>query len=99
MAKVVNHEPLNTRQPIQNTFVESFNGRFRDECLNQYWFTSLADANEIIAAWKVDYNENRPHSSLGNLTPEQFRQQAEQKIQNQGEKLRSIGNVKLAAVS
>ena len=55
MAKVVNHEPLNTRQPIQNTFVESFNGRFRDECLNQYWFTSLADANEIIAAWKVDY--------------------------------------------
>ncbi len=50
MAKVVNQELLNTRQPIQNAFVESFNGRFRDECLNQYWFTSLADANEIIAA-------------------------------------------------
>ena len=97
--KGVNLHYIDPGKPIQNAFVESFNGRFRDECLNQYWFTSLADANKIIAAWKVDYNENRPHSSLGNLTPEQFRQQAELKIQNQGEKLRSIGNVKLAAVS
>lgn len=97
--KGVNLHYIGPGKPIQNAFVESFNGRFRDECLNQYWFTSLADANEIIAAWKVDYNENRPHSSLGNLTPEQFRQQAELKLQNQGEKLRSIGNVKLAAVS
>ncbi|MDQ5936251.1 MAG: hypothetical protein QG574_3587, partial [Cyanobacteriota bacterium erpe_2018_sw_21hr_WHONDRS-SW48-000092_B_bin.40] len=49
--------------------------------------------------WKVDYNENRPHSSLGNLTPEQFRQQAELRIKNHGEKLSSIGKVNLAAVS
>ena len=85
--------------PWQNAWIESFNGRFRDECLNQYWFTSLSDANEIISAWKIDYNENRPHSSLGNLTPEQFRQQAELKLQNRGEKLSSIGNMVLAAVS
>ncbi len=84
--KGVNLHYIDPGKPIQNAFVESFNGRFRDECLNQYWFTSLPDANEIIAAWKVDYNENRPHSSLGNLTPEQFRQEAELKIQNQGEK-------------
>jgi putative transposase len=97
--KGVNLHYIDPGKLIQNAFVESFNGRFRDEDLNQYWFTSLADANEIIAAWKVDYNENRPHSSPGNLTPEQFKQQAELKLQNQGEKLRSIGNVKLAAVS
>lgn len=69
------------------------------ECLNQYWFSSLGDANEIIARWKTDYNENRPHSSLGNLTPMQFRQKAELKIQNQERKLRPIGNTNLAAVS
>jgi putative transposase len=97
--KGVNLHYIDPGKPIQNAFVESFNGRFRDECLNQYWFTGLADANEIIAAWKVDYNENRPHSSLGNLTPEQFRQQAELRIKNQGEKLSSIGKVNLAAVS
>lgn len=97
--KGVNLHYIDPGKPIQNAFVESFDGRFRDECLNQYWFTGMADANEIIAAWKVDYNKNRPHSSLGNLTPEQFRQQAELKIQNRGEKLSSIGNVNLAAVS
>lgn len=92
----VNLHYIDPGKPIQNAFVESFNGRFRDECLNQYWFTSLSDANEIISAWKIDYNENRPHSSLGNLTPEQFRQQAELKLQNRGEKLSSIGNMVLA---
>ncbi len=97
--KGVNLHYIDPGKPIQNAFVESFNGRFRDECLNQYWFTSLSDANEIISAWKIDYNENRPHSSLGNLTPEQFRQQAELKLQNRGEKLSSIGNMVLAAVS
>ena len=47
----------------------SFNGRFRDECLNEHWFVSLADAKTIIEAWRVDYNTVRPHSSLGQLTP------------------------------
>jgi putative transposase len=45
--------------------VESFNGKLRDECLNEHWFGSLAEAQAIIAAWRVDYNERRPHSALG----------------------------------
>ena len=56
-------------KPIENCFVESFNGKFRDECLNQHWFTSLRDARLAIEAWRRDYNRVRPHSSLGNLPP------------------------------
>ena len=63
-------------KPVQNAFVESFNGKFRDECLNQSWFLSLADAIQSIATWRLDYNRHRPHSALGNLTPEEFAQQA-----------------------
>lgn len=63
-------------KPVQNCFIESFNGRFRDECLNVNWFTSLADAVEKIEAWRVDYNRHRPHSSLGNLSPEEFARRA-----------------------
>jgi len=59
-------------KPQQNGFIESFNGRFRDECLNEHWFLSLADARGIIEDWRIDYNRNRPHSSLGNLTPEEY---------------------------
>lgn len=59
-------------KPVQNAFSESFNGRFRDECLNQHWFTSLAQARRIVEAWQLDYNGNRPHSSLGSLTPDEF---------------------------
>jgi putative transposase len=59
-------------KPVENAFVESFNGRFRDECLNESWFISLADARERIERWRLDYNQARPHSSLGNLSPEQF---------------------------
>ena len=59
-------------KPSQNAFVESFNGRFRDECLNQYWFVTLADAQCIIEQWRQDYNTVRPHSSLPYLTPEEF---------------------------
>lgn len=66
-------------KPTENAFIESFNGRFRDECLNENWFTSLKDAQEKIETWRRDYNSNRPHSSLGNLSPEEFmrRQQNE----------------------
>ena len=60
-------------KPVQNAFIESFNGRLRDECLNEHWFPSLADARRIIEWWRIDYNQNRPHSSLGNLTPEEYR--------------------------
>jgi putative transposase len=59
-------------KPTDNPFIESFNGSFRDECLNSHWFLSLEDAREKIEAWRVDYNEFRPHSSLKNLTPKQF---------------------------
>jgi putative transposase len=59
-------------KPTQNAFIESFNGRFRDECLNENEFASLAHARSIIETWRLDYNANRPHKSLGNLTPEEF---------------------------
>ena len=58
-------------KPIQNAFIESFNGKFRDECLNEHWFKSLAHAREIINTWRKDYNEVRPHSSL-RMTPSEF---------------------------
>jgi putative transposase len=60
-------------KPQQNGFIESFNGKLRDECLNEHWFLSLPHAQRTIEDWRVDYNLNRPHSSLGNLTPEEFR--------------------------
>ena len=60
-------------KPIENCFVESFNGKFRDECLNQHWFTSLSDAQAKIQDWRDDFNHVRPHSSLGNLPPAEFR--------------------------
>ena len=59
-------------KPTQNAFVESFNGSFRDECLNETLFSSLAQARAEIKAWKDDYNTERPHSSLGNLTPNEY---------------------------
>ncbi len=59
-------------KPVENAFIESFNGRLRDECLNEHWFISLQDAREKIAAWRLDYNGSRPHTSLGHLTPEEF---------------------------
>jgi putative transposase len=59
-------------KPTDNATIESFNSRLRQECLNEHWFLSVADAQEKLDAWRIDYNENRPHSSLGNLTPEEF---------------------------
>lgn len=59
-------------KPIENAFVESFNGKFRDECLNLHWFTSLADARHRIERWRGEYNHVRPHSSLDDLTPVEF---------------------------
>ena len=56
-------------KPVQNAFVESLNGKLRDECLNENWFTSLAEAREKIEAWRREYNEVRPHRSLGQRTP------------------------------
>jgi putative transposase len=59
-------------KPMQNGFVESFNGRLRDECLNKHIFTSYRNAQHIIETWRTDYNQNRPHSSLNGLTPNEF---------------------------
>lgn len=59
-------------KPNDNAYIESFNGKFRDECLNEHWFITMAQARRLIEAWRIEYNTERPHSSLGNLTPEEF---------------------------
>ena len=63
-------------KPTDNAFAESFNGRFRDECLDTHWFLSMEDARSKIEAWRRDYNASRPHSALGQLTPLEFAAQA-----------------------
>lgn len=63
-------------KPVQNAFIESFNGRLRAECLNEQWFTNLAEAQAAIESWRRDYNTKRPHSSLGYLTPRERRRAA-----------------------
>ncbi len=62
-------------KPGDNAYIESFNARFRLECLNEHWFLSLEDAKEKIEEWRQDYNLNRPHSSLGNISPAEFAEQ------------------------
>ena len=59
-------------KPNQNAYVESFNGRLRDECLNEHWFTSLLHARTVIETWRREYNEERPKNALGGLTPEAY---------------------------
>src|SRR5690606_27992962 len=59
-------------KPMQNAYVESFNGKFRDECLNEHWFRTLCEARAIVTAWRTDYNQRRPHSALGYRTPAEF---------------------------
>jgi putative transposase len=63
---------------VENSFIESFNGRLRDECLNVHQFASLGEAQAIIEAWRVDDNTRRPHSSLGHLTPSEFVRQRQE---------------------
>jgi len=62
-------------KPVDNAFIESFNGSLRDECLNTNWFLSIEDAQDKLESWRVDYNQYRPHSSLDNMTPEEFSSQ------------------------
>ena len=71
-------------KPQQNAFIESFNGRLRDELLNETLFTSLAHAREALAIWKDDYNTTRPHSALGNLTPAAFAKLSAPAMQRDG---------------
>lgn len=64
-----------TGKPHQNAYIESFNGRLRDECLNERWFTNLVHARVVIEAWHQEYNEERPKKFLGGLTPAAYAQQ------------------------
>jgi putative transposase len=57
---------------VQNGYIESFNGKFRDECLKEHWFEDLMHARRLISEWRVDYNKQRPHSSLDYQTPFEF---------------------------
>ncbi len=59
-------------KPVQNAFIESFNGKFRDECLNEHWFVTLQEAQLVIEAWRREYNEERTHSGIGDMTPHEF---------------------------
>jgi putative transposase len=62
-------------KPTDNSFVESFNGSLRDECLNVHWFETIDEAKQKIESWRVDYNESRPHQALKDLTPAEFADQ------------------------
>jgi putative transposase len=73
-------------KPIENAYVESFNARFRDECLNENWFLGLTDARQEIEIWRQDYNQRRPHSSLGYRTPEEFAQMTAKSRGKDGDK-------------
>jgi putative transposase len=74
-------------KPTQNAYIESFNGKFRDECLNEHWFESLSQARTEIARWRTDYNEARPHSSCGRIPPAQFAAQHRQHAAGAGHPL------------
>jgi len=67
-------------RPVENNYVESFNDKFRQECLSEHWFLSLEYARQIIEEWRTDYNCQRPHSSLNDLTPEEYSVQEIKKI-------------------
>ena len=67
-------------KPNQNAYIESFNGRLRDECLNEHWFTSLAHARSVIEGWRREYNEERPKRVLGGLTPAEYARRLTEKV-------------------
>lgn len=100
---------IRPEKPIENAYTENFNGRLRQECLKQFWFSSLEDAK--IRAWRTNYNEDRPHTSLGNQTPTQF--EAERQLSRTakegifkppagsrlGRGSRNVGFINLAAIA
>ena len=73
-------------KPVENAYIESFNGRLRDECLNESWFLSIEHARRVVEDWRIDYNTARPHSSLGNLSPEEFIRQEARKVEKSEKK-------------
>ena len=76
----VNLQFIRPGKPVDNAYMESFNSRLRDECLNQHWFLTIGHARQVIEEWRRDYNEARPHSSLGDLTPHEFLRLEEQQL-------------------
>ncbi len=84
----VRHLLIQPGKPTQNGYIESFNGKFRDECLNDHWFTTLPQSRDVVANWRRDYNEVRPHSSCGRIPPAKFAanyRQQESQANNQTE--------------
>ncbi len=77
-------------RPTDNAYAESFNGRFRDECLNFHWFMSLEDAREKIEGWRKEYNDQRPHTSLNFLTPRESPHNASLQMPNQNKNRKSL---------
>ena len=75
----IRHILIEPGRPMQNGYIESFNGKFRDELLNEHWFETLHQARSAMAAWRKDYNEVRPHSSVGRIPPARFAEQHRQR--------------------
>lgn len=73
----INMHFIDPGKPVQNAYIESFNGKFRDECLNLHWFESINEARDVIERWRDEYNTIRPHSSLGHVVPVEFRNRYE----------------------
>ena len=88
----IRHILIEPGRPMQNGYIESFNGKFRDECLNEHWFQTLAQARAVIGEWRIDYNQVRPHSSLGRIPPAKF---AELHRQRAGDAAQSSTNSKI----
>jgi putative transposase len=88
--KGVTLEFIRPGRPVENGFIESFNGRLRDECLNTHLFWSIEDACEKIEAWRVDYNTRRPHSALANLPPAAFAASAMRRERKQQQRMEPL---------
>jgi len=79
----VNLSFIRPGKPNENAYIESFNGKFRDECLNEHWFITMAQARRVIELWRIEYNTERPHSSIGNITPEEYAEKLMAKINDE----------------
>lgn len=85
--KKIKHLFIEPGKPIQNAYIESFNGKFREECLSENWFKNLFEAREIIETWRTEYNTERPHTSLGNLTPLEYAEKLNQNVAQNSDRL------------
>ena len=85
----IRHILIQPGRPMQNGYIESFNGKFRDEHLNESWFETLQQARNAVAIWKQDYNQVRPHSSVGRIPPAEFAHLHRQRAANEGESINS----------